>query len=193
MIKYDESMIGYVKKFATEDEVSIINDYMNSMEIVFDKDVFYIDQIESEHSDHRQVIDQTVIDTVRKLENRIRNYIENMYFPDAGLEIDELTWTRGLELVRWLESSVLAPHADGSSDAPEFPIINLGALIYLNNEYEGGEIKFNDYDIEFKPNVGDLVIFPNHYIHEVLIVKKKDPVTRRHTMPVFYSFRTKEQ
>lgn len=193
MIKYDESMIGYVKRFVTENDISLINDYINSMEPVYDKDVFYIDNIESEHASHRQVTDQNVIDTVRKLENKILNYIENMYFPDAGLELVKVAWTRELELIRWLESSVLAAHSDGSSDAPEFPIINIGALIYLNNDYEGGEIKFNDYDLVFKPDLGDLVIFPNHYIHEVLEVKKKDPVTRRHTMPVFYSFIVKEK
>ena len=193
MIKYNESMICYVNNFVTEAEVSLINEYINSLEPKYNKDVFYIDKIDSEHSEHRQVTNQDVVATVRKLENRIRNYIENVYFPDSGLELVKVSWIRELELIRWLEGSTLAPHSDGSSDDPEFPMINIGALIYLNNDYEGGEIKFNDYDLTFKPDLGDLVIFPNHYIHEVLQVKKKDQVTRRHTMPVFYSFIVKEK
>lgn len=38
-------------------------------------------------------------------------------------------------------------------------------LIYLNDNYEGGELGFQDYDIEFKPSAGDVLIFPCHYPH----------------------------
>ena len=188
MIKYDESMICYIKNFVSEKEVRPINDYINSLNTKYSKDVFYIDKIEEEHSDYRKVENEEVVNIVRNLEQKIHNYITNVYFSNVGLKVVTTDWTRELELIRWPENCTLAAHSDGDSDSPDFPMLNIGSLIYLNNEYNGGEIKFNDYGLEFKPDLGDLVIFPNHYVHEVLIVKKKEPITRRHTMPVFYSF-----
>lgn len=189
MVNYDASMIEYIPEFIIPPRVKLINDYLNSMPVNMSKDVFYIDKIEAEHKDHREVLDQDVVKLVRELEQNIYQYLQTTYFPNRGFEIISKDWTRELELIRWQNNSVLGAHADGSSDAPPWPKINIGCLIYLNDEYNGGEIKFNDYDLVYQPKIGDLVIFPNHYIHEVMLVKERLPITRRHTMPVFYSFR----
>jgi predicted 2-oxoglutarate/Fe(II)-dependent dioxygenase YbiX len=47
-------------------------------------------------------------------------------------------------------------------------------LIYLNDEYEGGELNFPWLNYRYKPKAGDLVIFPSNHIfsHESL------PITR---------------
>lgn len=37
---------------------------------------------------------------------------------------------------------------------------------YLNDNYEGGEIYFPRFDLEIKPDAGDLLIFPSTYIYE---------------------------
>ena len=37
---------------------------------------------------------------------------------------------------------------------------------YLNDDYEGGEIYFPRFDLEVKPECGDLLIFPSTYIYE---------------------------
>jgi hypothetical protein len=182
-------MVEYIPAFIIPERVEPINQYLNSLDVNINKDVFYIDKIEEEHKDHREVLDKDIVKLVRELEQNIYQYLQTAYFPNRGFKIESKEWSRALELIRWQNGSELAAHADGSSDAPEWPIINIGCLIYLNDEYEGGEIKFNDYDLVYQPKIGDLVIFPNHYIHEVLRVKEKQPITRRHTMPVFYSFR----
>lgn len=192
MYNYDESMIEFIPGFVTAEETKIINEYINSFDVVGNKDVFYVEKIPVEHDGAREVTDEKIKALVHNFEQRIYNYLVNVYFPKHGLEVTEHIWTRNLELIRWVRYAVLGPHADGLTTPPAEPKINIGTLIYLNDEYTGGEIKFNDYDLVFAPKTGDLVIFPNHYIHEVLEVKAKEPVTRRHTMPVFYSFNTKE-
>lgn len=189
MVNYDKSMVEYIPGFVTPDVVEPINQYLNLFDVNMSKDVFYIDKIEAEHAEHREVLDKDIIGLVRVLEKKIYNYLITEYFPNRGFSVKSKEWSRALELIRWQKGSTLGAHADGSSDAPQWPIINMGCLIYLNDEYNGGEIKFNDYDLVYQPKIGDLVIFPNHYIHEVLEVKEKEPITRRHTMPVFYSFR----
>lgn len=43
----------------------------------------------------------------------------------------------------------------------------VSAVIYINDDYEGGEIKFPRLDnLVYKPRVGDIAIFPSNYIYE---------------------------
>jgi predicted 2-oxoglutarate/Fe(II)-dependent dioxygenase YbiX len=66
--------------------------------------------------------------------------------------------------------------------------LNITALIYPNDDYVGGEIGWPDYDLEIKPESGDMVMFPanNDYLHYV-----KEVVSGiRYTMPMWYTFDT---
>ena len=46
---------------------------------------------------------------------------------------------------------------------------DIATLIYINTDYEGGEIYFPDHNINFKPGAGDLVCFPDtpDFVHGV--------------------------
>lgn len=46
---------------------------------------------------------------------------------------------------------------------------HLSSVIYLNDNYEGGELYFKDHDIAIKPEAGDYITFPGnrHYQHGV--------------------------
>jgi len=193
MIVYDKSKIRLVKNFATPDEIKILNDYIDSMELKNFKDVFYLNAQGDEYNGQREILDESIAKKMTELDAKIRSFLENVYSEENGFSIVSYTWNRPLELIRWKEGSSLGKHSDGSSDPAEFPLIKIGTLIYLNDEYEGGELVFNDYDIIIKPEPGDMIIFPNHYMHEVLKVLPKGLNTRRHTMPTFYVVEIKEK
>lgn len=59
-------------------------------------------------------------------------------------------------------------------------------LLYLNDDYEGGDLDFRDHDIRIKPKAGQLVTFPGgiHNVHQVLVVKGKT----RHTIGAFWDY-----
>ena len=43
----------------------------------------------------------------------------------------------------------------------------VSAVIYINDDYEGGDIKFPRLDnLVYKPKVGDIAVFPSNYIYE---------------------------
>ena len=46
---------------------------------------------------------------------------------------------------------------------------DIATLVYLNDNYGGGEIYFPDYDISIKPEPGDLLCFPDQprFVHGV--------------------------
>jgi predicted 2-oxoglutarate/Fe(II)-dependent dioxygenase YbiX len=78
-------------------------------------------------------------------------------------------------------------HADGEDpegNPNEAYIVDYGSVIYLNDDYEGGEIYFPDQQIEIKPKAGTVVFFPsnNMFIHGVKEITKGE----RYTCPQFW-------
>jgi hypothetical protein len=57
------------------------------------------------------------------------------------------------------------------SDEVGHPEIRYGCVIYLNDDYEGGEIVYPDLDIEIKPKANSLVLHPGNVDHLVNPVK----------------------
>jgi len=66
---------------------------------------------------------------------------------------------------------------------PNF-LITYSSIVYLNDDYAGGELYFPEYDLLFKPKAGDLVSFPSNakYIHGVTPVKGVE----RYTLPILW-------
>jgi predicted 2-oxoglutarate/Fe(II)-dependent dioxygenase YbiX len=52
-------------------------------------------------------------------------------------------------------------HADGSTIDGRC----VSAIVYLNNEYEGGEVEFVNFGIKIKPEPGMLLLFPSNYAY----------------------------
>jgi hypothetical protein len=63
----------------------------------------------------------------------------------------------------------LKAHTDQDTD----PSIKYATIIYLNDNYSGGELFFSNKNIEIKPKPGSLVVFPgtNEFNHGVRHVK----------------------
>lgn len=79
------------------------------------------------------------------------------------------------------------------NDSPLVPIDDLGhkdsnhlaGWVYLNDDYEGGELSFTHQGTSFKPNAGDLVLFPGniHYWYHVAPANGS-----RYIMPIWFDF-----
>lgn len=98
-------------------------------------------------------------------------------------------WTDTVQLNIWEQGSCLPPHTDNSNpdgSAHSTPWRDFSSIVYLNDDYEGGELYFTAQDQVLKPRRGMLVAFSAGYHHEHGVLK----VTRgrRITMPAFYTF-----
>lgn len=87
-----------------------------------------------------------------------------------------------LRVARWDAGTKLTLHVDdlGYETNNHFP-----TLLYLNDDYEGGELSFATHDVTIKPKKGDLIMFPGnmHYAHEV-----KEVISgTRYTTPVWFT------
>ena len=98
----------------------------------------------------------------------------NHYFNFHNFE--EMNHLQGsnMEIVLWPTHSWMGPHQDAGD--------HLSFIIYLNDDFEGGETIVDG--LEIKPKVGRLMIFSNgFYLHEV----KKITKGKRYTLIAWYS------
>lgn len=124
-----------------------------------------------------------ILRLMKKIRARIVDHIK------ADYDIDEPVYCDTLQLVRWRVGDKQAPHAD--CEEPDgrpnhSPWRAFASMVYLNDEYEGGELHFPQRN--FTPDISPrmLAYFPStrNYMHGV------KPVTAgiRYTMSCFYTF-----
>ena len=91
-----------------------------------------------------------------------------------------LHWLEIPELMRYREGGFYIRHADSQNLDPEKKCWtkvadrDLSILIYLNDDFEGGELSFYNLNYQVRPRAGAVVIFPSdhRFLHQAEIVKK---------------------
>jgi hypothetical protein len=71
-------------------------------------------------------------------------------------------------VLRHLTGDRMSSHTDNGGN----PTINWGAVIYLNNDYLGGEIYYPELDIVHKPNPGSMILHAGNIEHGVYKVEE---------------------
>jgi predicted 2-oxoglutarate/Fe(II)-dependent dioxygenase YbiX len=94
-----------------------------------------------------------------------------------------------VQLVRWPEGMHMPPHCDkenADGKPHSSPHRNFASIVYLNDDYEGGEFYLTARNIVIKPRAGALVAFTSgwHHEHAVLTIRRGTRIT----MPAFYTF-----
>lgn len=94
---------------------------------------------------------------------------------------------------KWQEGAFAPFHSDNTDlegNWSAWEKSKLVCLLYINDDYDGGELDFRDHDISIKPLVGQLVTFPGGIdnVHQVLPVKNGT----RHTIGAFWDYAESE-
>ena len=95
-----------------------------------------------------------------------------------------------VDVVKWGKGDKLDPphydvcHPDGTANYT--PWRHMTAMVYLNEDYENGQIFFPDFKLEYKPKKGSTVVFPSdeNYLHGVREITKGT----RYTISSFYTY-----
>jgi hypothetical protein len=91
-----------------------------------------------------------------KIEQRI-----SILFPNAT-RINNIA-----AIQRYKPNTNMGVHTDNALD----PSVQYGLIIYLNDDYEGGEVHYPDFNISIKPKAKSIIIHPASLPHEVLQIK----------------------
>lgn len=95
------------------------------------------------------------------LDNTLAVYGEN-YANTLGIRLGT---KMPISISKYFPGTYMGPHTDSSQNPTTE---NISAVIYLNENYKGGEINFPNQNIMIKPSAGSIVIFPSipPYYHE---------------------------
>lgn len=94
---------------------------------------------------------------------------------------------------KWMVGGFAAPHSDNSDfeGVPNsFQINKYVGILYLNDDYEGGNLYFPDHDIDFKPKKLSFIVFPGgvENVHGVSEITEGT----RYTMVSFWDYEEAE-
>lgn len=78
--------------------------------------------------------------------------------------------TEGLMFLEYGVGNFFNYHLDENQDVPR----TTSVTVYLNDDYDGGEIEYEHFDLKVKPKLGDIAIFSSSYPyrHRVNLVTK---------------------
>lgn len=102
------------------------------------------------------------------VDNRLKkclSHYESMY--NFKMEFME-----AINFVRYKPGQHFAVHTDHGFSYT----CTVSSVMYLNDEYEGGELWFPYLDITLKPQAGDVVLFPSTYIYAHASLKVKSGI-----------------
>jgi len=169
------SEIKYIKGFMKKNDASLIYDYAKNHSEKFSE----YGNDRKEFLTNNQIFNKDMNKNVQLLMQQyakmVYNFVVNQYSETSFLPfIPELTH--------------IAKFSDGDSMHQHFDVSrpnDIATLIYINDNYEGGEIFFPEYDLFIKPESGDLVTFPDNekFVHGVKKVINGD----RYTMPRWFT------
>jgi predicted 2-oxoglutarate/Fe(II)-dependent dioxygenase YbiX len=164
------NQIKVVKSFVNPEDAMLIADYARSVDSSFAE----FGNGEKEFTFHAKFKDLDIQSLINFYGELTLKFVRDNY-PGPFQDYDP----DRTHIARFDKGNGMHEHFD--STKPN----DIATLIYLNNDYLGGEIYFPDYDVHIKPDSGDLVCFPDtpDFVHGV------KPITDgiRYTVPRWFT------
>ena len=165
-----KDQIHLEKEFFNKEECAKVVEYVKANSKLFQ---FHQNQEFSIHT-YNEFLDKDVLSLLEKNSMRVYDYVWDNY-PGPFVE-----WNRfKIHVAKFEEGPGMHEHFDASRPN------DIATLVYLNDDYVGGEIYFPHLDIYIKPEPGDLLTFPDNpnFVHGV------KPITNgtRFTAPQWYT------
>lgn len=101
---------------------------------------------------------QTLFDIHTKIENALDQCLIH-YGRLWNLHID---YKEAFNFVKYNPGKYFKVH----SDHGPYYTCTISAVIYLNDNFEGGELEFVRQGVVIKPQAGDIVLFPSNFVYE---------------------------
>lgn len=118
-------------------------------------------------------------DYFNQLKEKIKNKTEEL----LGFDLNEVSY----HAQRWIEGAFADYHSDNSDEhgnPTAFEKSKYAVFIYLNEDFNGGHLKFKDNSIDIKPSTGLMVAFAGGHTREHMVTTVKDGI--RYTIGSFW-------
>lgn len=152
------SQVKYVKSFMSKEDAKIISDYAKENSDCF-KEFGNGEKEFTVHTYHGiESNSKDILDLLQLYAKKVYDYTVATY-PGPFQEF----YPFKTHIAKFVPGDGMHEHFD--SGRPN----DIATLVYLNNDYVGGDIYFPEYNISFKPEPGDLLMFPDNpsFVHGV--------------------------
>jgi hypothetical protein len=190
-------MIGSIENFITEKELEALNSFIRTNETWDITETHYNDEgtviYDSSYWDGRVASYPTMSKTNPEMIDLIQSLVARLK-PEIDKFFNVESEATSPAMVRWLPGNLQMPHADkelhegeNAGKPNDFPWYDIATIMYLNDDYEGGELYFPNQEIQFKPKRGAVYFFPGdmNYIHGITPIK----TGIRYTCPFFWTIK----
>ena len=172
--------IFVVEDFLTEDELGTIQSYIDGLSqedwtksyteslFAFIERQYGVKTMEEAQAlGHEIQIDEDWVDKNATLPSEVAVSV-NERLHDLFLQFPELDLQGVGSIQRQYEGVDLSYHVDSLSN----PAVVFANVIYVNDDFTGGELHFPTIDVTYRPKRGALIVFPSadEYLHGVLPV-----------------------
>lgn len=100
---------------------------------------------------------------------KIQNEYEKIKFAVRHVMADyqtlwnfSMTYYEAYNFVKYGAGEYFKTHVDHGP----FNCYTTSLVVYLNDDYEGGEIEWNRFGLKIKPSAGSIAVFPSNFIYE---------------------------
>lgn len=192
------SGVFVVENFLTDEELDLIRLQIDGMSqedwsksyteslFVFIEEQYGVKTIEEAQAlGHEIKIDEGWVDKNALLQDEnVRNSI-NERLEKLFLDFPKLDLYGVGSIQRQYEGISLSYHVDSLSN----PKVVFACVLYINDDFTGGELHFPEIDITYLPKKGSLIVFPSteEYLHGV---KPVGPGPTRYALPAFVNNRS---
>lgn len=175
-----ECKINRIPNFLRRDDCNRIIDWVTRFHDWPVNDIAFWDNRIMTSNYIRNNLDPGTADLIDLIAMRTARFIEEAYghqriYPDT------------VDVVRWFPEMKQNIHCDDMtiSGVHGFYHRLYGAILYLNDDYEGGETYYPQWDINVKPEAGMLVIHPGDGPHRHGVTRVKNKT--RYTVASFWT------
>ena len=91
---------------------------------------------------------------------------------DGNDKLNITQFSKPLEFYKYEEGDFIKRHSDAPREISPGIFSSLTLVLYLNDDYAGGETFFNEKNYKTKPQTGAVLIFKQALHHEALMVNK---------------------
>jgi Rps23 Pro-64 3,4-dihydroxylase Tpa1-like proline 4-hydroxylase len=124
---------------------------------------------------YQKLINEIIIDEnndiLININKNIRNAIVNASKDYAKFYNIDIGYLTPISIAKYSTGSEMGSHVDSYGDERS-PVLSI--VLYLNDNYEGGELYFKGQEVLIKPTAGSLIAFPSvdPYYHQSMVVTK---------------------
>ena len=98
---------------------------------------------------------------IKEVYNQTTNYLkECLYDYESRFNI-KMDFMESVNYIKYGPGNFFKPHSDHGFSYTA----TVSSIIYLNDDYEGGELYFPILDLKIKPKSGDIIFFPSTFIY----------------------------